>query len=111
MLEQEELALAQRHASPVRLDDPPGEIQRHVSSAEELMAWTRARLSEPRPDPGDQLGEREGLREVVGGAELQAPNLGLDVGERRKDKDALVGPGLHQALEDGHPVQVRQQQV
>ena len=70
-----------------------------------------ARLAEPCADAGDQLGERERLREIVGGAELQASDLRLDVGERREDQDTLVGAGLHQTLQDGHPVQVRQEEV
>ena len=65
------------------------------------MARAGARLSEPGADPGDQLGERERLREVVGGPELQASDLRLDVGERREDEDALIGATLQQIPKDG----------
>ena len=75
------------------------------------MARAGARLPEPGAHARDQLGEGERLRQVVRSSELQAPDLRLDVGERREDEDALIGAALQQIPKDGDPVQLWQEQV
>ena len=75
------------------------------------MPGPGARLPEPGAHACDQLGERERLGEVVGRPELQASHLRLHIRKRRQDEDPLVGAVLHQILQNGHPVEMREQQI
>jgi hypothetical protein len=68
-------------------------------------------LAQPAADPGQQLGQRERLGQVVGRPRLQAAHPGLDPGERGQHQDAparVLGQQLAQHLDPGH---ARQHQV
>src|SRR4029453_4385084 len=71
MLEEEELPLAEDHRALSGVGHAPGEIEGHTANAQHPLFGPGRRLAEARPDPGDQLGEREGLGYVVGRAELE----------------------------------------
>src|SRR4029453_4856891 len=71
MFEEKELALAEDHRAASGVGPPPGEIEGHTANAQHPLFGPGRRLAEARPDPGDQLGEREGLGYVVGRAELE----------------------------------------
>ena len=84
---------------------PPG--------AEMALGLGRRRRAAPqvRADARDELGELERLGDEVGGAELEAADLHVDVGRGREDEDALLGPAAHDLPEDHEPVDVAHAQV
>jgi hypothetical protein len=61
----------------------------------------RIRAAQPDPDPGQQLGQRERLGQVVLCAALQAVHLGRHVGQAGQHEHGLVGARGQHALEDG----------
>ena len=91
--------------------DRAREIEGHPSDTQEPAFGACRRLAKPCSDTGDELGKREGLRQVVGSAGLQAADLGLDIGQCGKDQHPLAGADLHEVLQDRHPVEARQQEV
>jgi hypothetical protein len=64
-----------------------------------------------RPDPRQQLVERERLGDVIAGAEPEAAELRLEVGARRDDHDRQLGPTALELPQDGQAVEPRQQEV
>src|SRR5207302_1841374 len=71
----------------------------------------RARVEVVAPHLGEQLLQRERLRHVVGGAELEPAELRLHVAARGEDHDRQLRLRALQLLQDLEPVQPGQQQV
>ena len=63
------------------------------------------------PDAGDELVERERLREVVVRAEVEAAQLRRQVGARGEDEHRQVCPCLPKLREQAQTVDARQEQV
>jgi hypothetical protein len=61
----------------------------------------RIRAAQPDPDPGQQLGQRERLGQVVLRSALQAVHLGRHVGQAGQHEHGLVGARGQHALQDG----------
>ena len=91
-----ELALGQldRRRAVAEVDAAAHEIEREPPGAEMALGLGRRRRAAPqmRADARDELGELERLGDEVGGAELEAADLHVDVGRGREHEDALLGP-------------------
>jgi hypothetical protein len=64
-----------------------------------------------RTDPGDQLVERERLRDVVASTELEPAQLRGQVAARREDDHGQLRALLAELAEDRQAVRPRQQQI
>src|SRR5262249_35398971 len=64
-----------------------------------------------RVKPGEELGERERLREVVVGSRVEAEHAVLDCVTRRQEQDRDVQTARPQAAADRDPVAIREQPV
>ncbi len=95
------MSATRRPTSRVR---PPA---RTISPARSCPAANRRRTgqrisaAQPDPDPGQQLGQRERLGQVVLRAVLQAVHLGRHVGQAGQHQHGLVGVRGQHALQDG----------
>ena len=79
-----------------------------VGGGQRLQACVAA---QPDPDPGQQLGQRERLGQVVLRAALQAVDLGRHVRHARQDDDRLARVRAQQPAEHLPAVQIRHYQV
>jgi hypothetical protein len=112
VLEQEELPFGQADRASAGVRPPGHEVQADVAGLEDPVPGGRGgRLVEAGPEPGQELGEGEGLGQVVAGPELEAADLGVHVRQGGQDQDPLVGAGLEDPPKDGHPVQAREEEV
>jgi hypothetical protein len=66
---------------------------------------------DPQPDPGQQLGQRERLGQVVLRAALQARHLGGHVGQAGQHEDGLVRAGGQHPLQDLVPLHPGHDQI
>ena len=62
-------------------------------------------------NPRDQLVEREGLAQIVGGPETESAQLRLQVRARGHDHDRQLGARVIELVEDAEPVEPREQQI
>src|SRR4051794_12613229 len=108
LLEDQELQPGQRQrpAADVGLHAP--EVQPEVPGPDHLAGRVAAELV---ADPGDQLGERERLGQVVAGTEVEAVHLEPHLGEARQHQDRLLGPVAQQLPEHVAAVHAGHQQV
>ena len=76
-----------------------------------LVLARRDRAPQLHADAREQLVERERLRHVVGGAELEALELRAQVAARGEDHDRQLRPLTVQLVEHSEPVHPREEQV
>ena len=96
------------HVAP---GDPPGRgVERQVARGEDGRALRRP-PPEERPDAGEELVERERLREVVVRAGVQARDAVLHAVARREHQDRRPSVRRPQAAADLDPVDVGEHQV
>src|SRR6516164_6301432 len=86
---QDELAMRQRDLLAFDEEHAALQVEPHSTRLEPSRRRRRDPILDPSPDPCDQLGDRERLRQVVDRPHLQAADLGLDVADRGQDKDTL----------------------
>src|SRR5215471_5762044 len=89
MPHQDELAMRQRDFPVLHVDHAALQVEPHTTRLEPSRRDRCGPVLDPSPDPRDQLGDRERLRQVVDRPHLQAADLGLDVADRGQDKDTL----------------------
>jgi hypothetical protein len=99
--------------------------ERRAHAADPHLAVRQVELEPPRPEDapslerllemhahaGEQLLEREGLLDVVAGAELEGLELGRDVASRRHHDHRQLRPFPLDALEHGEAVQLGKDEV
>src|SRR5215471_4281734 len=81
MPHQDELAMRQRDLLAFDEEHAALQIEPHATRLEPSRRRRRGPIIDPSPDPRDQLGDRERLRQVVDRPHLQAADLGLDVAD------------------------------
>src|SRR6478609_5990852 len=74
LAQQPELSIRERDRSGARVGDPVDDIERQALG-DEMGLVGPLRGSQPSPDPGEQLLQRERLRDVVLGATFEALHL------------------------------------
>src|SRR5499427_2202049 len=111
MPHQDELAMRQRDLLVFHAEHAALQVEAHTTDLEPSRRRRRGPIVDPSPDPRDQLGDGERLRQVVHRPHLQAADLGLDVADRGKDQDTLRGIGPEDTAEHLIAIQPRQQQV
>src|SRR6478672_3716124 len=110
LLEEQELSVGERHWPATVIDLAPDQVERRRANHQLRLVGSR-RGAQARAHPGEQLLERERLREVVLRAELERSHLRCRVAERREDQDGLGGLALQDLLEDGEPVDVGHHEI
>ena len=102
-----ELLRAQRHRAPVARDLVARRVQAHAGALEDgLLGHGVAALQ--RVQPRHDLGEREGLGQVVVGAEVEPLDARADVGRRGEHQDPRRALGAHELAADLVAVDVGQ---
>src|SRR5262249_60370254 len=86
VFEEQDLPGREVDALAVRDDSVAPEIQPEGAVVDEPGCGPIPRVAQARARTDQQLGDRERLRHVVGDAELEAPDLRLDVREGRQDQ-------------------------
>src|SRR5215510_12902462 len=89
MPHQDELAMRQRDLPVFHAEHAALQVEPHATRLEPSRRRRCGPILDPAPDPRDQLGDRERLRQVVDRPHLQAADLGLDVADRGQDEDTL----------------------
>ena len=109
-LEQVELSTRQVE-QPLAADSAAGhEIQFQIRRFQSKhVRWSAA--SQQRANPGEQLGKRERLDQIVVGSEIQAADSIVNAVSRRQDQDGRLDVTLPQRLEDFEPTAPRQHQI
>src|SRR3954468_4575819 len=113
--EQLELDVRQRHRAAAHLDRPAGQVDHEPVRLDALAALVRrhvrlAGATEKRADTRAELADRERLRDVVIGAELQPEHL-VELVVARGQHDDRHRARRPQPLADLEPVEPRQHQV
>ena len=85
--EKTELAVGELGDNVPELCLPAGELESQRPGPKHAAVLVEGGATELRPDPREQLVEREGLRDVVARAEAEAAQLRLEVGARVHDHD------------------------
>src|SRR5215468_7159480 len=111
MPHQDELAMRQRDLLIFHAEHAALQVEPHATRLEPPRRRRYGRILDPSPDPGDQLGDRERLRQVVDRPHLQAADLGLDVADRGQDEDTLRWIYLENTTEHLVAIQPRQQEI
>src|SRR5581483_7180499 len=111
VIQQPEFAVGQIRGRRADRRAAARQVEVEVSDAEGRALGRLAPSPEVDADAGDQLVERERLREVVVRAEVEAPQLRRQVGARREHEHREVRPLAPELGEQPHPVEPRQQQV
>src|SRR5215469_7219544 len=86
---QDELAMRQRDLMVFHAEHAALQVEPYPARLEPSRRRRCGPVLDPSPDPRDQLGDRERLRQVVDRTHLQAADLGLDVADRGQDEDTL----------------------
>src|SRR5262249_24901325 len=89
MSHQDELAMRQRDLLVFHAEHAALQVEPHATHLEPSRRRRCGPVLDPAPDPRDQLGDRERLRQVVDRIHSQAADLGLDVADRGQDEDTL----------------------
>jgi hypothetical protein len=110
IFEQVELSTRQVE-QPLAADSAAGyEIQFQIRRFQSKhVRWSAA--SQQRANPGEQLGKRERLDQIVVGSEIQAANSIVNAVSRRQDQDWRLDVTLPKRLEDFEPTASRQHQI
>src|SRR5215471_16003720 len=111
MPHQDELAMRQRDLPVFHAEHAALQVEAHTTHLEPSRRRRRGPIVDPSPNPRDQLGDRERLRQVVHRPHLQAADLGLDVADRGEDQDTLRRIGPEDTAEHLIAIQPRQQQI
>src|SRR5215469_11043529 len=111
MPHQDELAMRQRDLAVFHAEHAALQVQPHATCLEPSRRRRCGRILDPAPDPRDQLGDRERLRQVVDRPHLQAADLGLDVADSGQDEDTLRRIYPEDTTEHLISVQPRQQEI
>src|SRR5262249_49160217 len=89
MPHQDEFAVRQRDLLVIYAEDAALQVESHATRLEPSRRRRCGPIVDPSPDPRDQLGDRERLRQVVDRPHLQAAGLGLYVADRGQNEDTL----------------------
>src|SRR5919201_5083853 len=112
LVQQSELAVREIDDDLVQPRLPAREVELEPAGADERRVVTRvgapAKLD---ADAREELVERERLRDVVGGAELEAAQLRRGVRARGEDHDGQVGPPARELPQHRQAVDAREQEV
>ena len=111
--QQLELDIGELNRLVVDLDVPPAEVDPQAVDLDCLLVLSGCgggRASQECPDPASELPDREWLRDVVVGAELQADHL-VELVVAGGQHDDRHGAGGAKALAHLEPVQLREHQV
>src|SRR3954451_6302378 len=111
VLEQQELPRRERDGPLPGVGGAAVRVEREAARAQQAVGGLGSRLAQPRPHASDELGERERLGEVVGGPDLQAADLGVDVAQRGEHQHALLRPGLDGPAQHAHAADAGHHQV
>src|SRR5215471_8991877 len=111
MPHKDELAMRQRDLPVFHAEHAALEVEAHTARLQPSRRRRCGPILDPSPDPRDQLGDRERLRQVVDRPHLQAADLGLDVADRGQDEDALRRICPEDTAEHLVAVQSGQQQI
>src|SRR4029450_1584629 len=111
MSDEDELAVGQRDLPVLETKHAALQVEPHATGLEPPRRRRRAPIVDPPPDPRDQLGGRERLREIVHRSHLQTADLGLDISDRGQDQDTLRRVGPDHAAEHLVAVQPGQKEV
>src|SRR6185437_10745958 len=109
VLEQEELTRRERDSHLAAPCDSALEIEADPTAAQVTVASVHGPQADV--DTSEQLREIEWFADVVAGPQLQAPNLGVDVGERREDDHELIGSDVEHAPKNREAVDVGEHQI
>src|SRR5712691_10082069 len=109
----QEAELAVREVADVRSDAglATGEVEHEDPGVHDARLPGVRRPPELRADSGDQLVERERLRQVVARAERESPQLGAQVRARREDDDGDLGSPGAQLAQDAEAVEAGEEEV
>src|SRR5262249_10079392 len=111
MPHQDELAMRQRDFLVFHAEHAALQVEPHATRFEPSRRRRWGPILDPSPDPRDQLGDRERLRQVVDRTHLQTADLGLHVADRGQDEDTLRRICPEDTAEHLVAVQPRQQEV
>src|SRR5215467_4585041 len=111
MPHQDELAMRQRDLLVFHAQHAALQVEPYTTRLEPARRRRTGPILDPPPDPRDQLGDRERLRQVVDRPHLQAADLGLDVADRGQDEDTLRRVCPEDTAEHLVAVQPRQQEI
>jgi len=92
-------------------DLAPLQVERQVGQAQLAVLARLGRAARHRADAGRQLGEREGLAQVVVGPGVESRHAVLDFVARGEHEDTRPDPIGAQAAADLEPVDVGQPEV
>jgi hypothetical protein len=113
--QQQELQPRQRYRAIADVRDQPPHIQGQLAGPDRLA---RPRLvarmpvrAQPDPHPGQELGQREWLGQVVLSTPLQAVDLGRHVSQAGQHHDRLIRPVAQQPIQDVAAHHVRHDQI
>jgi len=96
---------------PPRTRAPAHEIELQVRRRKRRLRAGDLATAQQRAHPGQQLGEREGLAQVIVRAELQAPDAVVDLIARREEQDRRVLARRADAAQDLPAVHLRKHHV
>src|SRR5205823_3625552 len=92
-----ELAVGELHEAIPELSLPAGEVERERAHAQDVPVDPVVGPAKVHAHAGQELVERERLRQVVAGAEVEPVQLSLQVGTGRDDYDGQVRSGRLQS--------------
>src|SRR5947208_4502998 len=112
VVEQPELAVGQVGRRVARASAPPREIELERTGPQDaLLLLARPGGAQVHPYAGEQLVERERLRQVVARPELEAAQLRAEIGARGEDQHRQGGIAPRQLSQHRQPVESRQEEI
>ena len=111
VFEQRELARLKRDRSPAAPDRACQDIHLKVALAQQGLDRRPTATAQQRLDAGQQLGEREGLHQIVVAAAPEARDPVLDSAQGAEKQNRRVLAGAAQHLDHRQTVELRQHAV